>query len=283
MLALLNGSDNFVNKDHKLDQSLCSYIGVEVNSLYSMKDRLDSFNIATNVQNLLIDYATGTKVEDDEYQKMRARLIEDHSISHLIPDLVKNYRSLKHFWPFIKDQFSTYADRRNFIYDKFKPLLDYLENSNSVPSELSIDSILKKFDSQSIHSVWQRALERKSTDPEGAITLARTLLESVCKHILDDLKVDYNKKNIDLSALYKKTATELNLSTSQHTEEIFKQILGSCSGVINGLGDLRNKLGDAHGKGKNAVIPAPRHAELSVNLAGSMALFLVQTFQAKSD
>lgn len=91
------------------------------------------------------------------------------------------------------------------------------------------------------------------------------------------------EKNIDLAALYKKTATELNLSTSQHTEPVFKQILGGCSGVVNGLGNLRNKLGDAHGKGKNAVKPAPRHAELSVNLAGSMALFLVQTFQSKSE
>ena len=248
-----------------------------------MTEKSDRFNLATDVQNLFIDYATGTSVEEDVYQNSRTKLLEEGSISHLIPDLVKNHRNIKHFWSFIKPKFSTYEERRGYIYAEFKPLLDFLEYGTAVPSELSIDSILKKFDSESIQNVWQKALERKLTDPEGAITLSRTLLESVCKHILDELEVDYNDKNIDLPALYKKTATELNLSTSQHTEPIFKQILGGCSGVVNGLGNLRNKLGDAHGKGKNAIKPAPRHAELSVNLAGSMALFLVQTFQSKSE
>ena len=80
---------------------------------------------------------------------------------------------------------------------------------------------------------------------KGRLLYQEPYWKSVCKHILDELKVDYNDKNIDLPALYKKTATELNLSTSQHTEPIFKQILGGCSGVVNGLGNLRNKLGDA--------------------------------------
>lgn len=49
--------------------------------------------------------------------------------------------------------------------------------------------------------------------------------------------------------------------------------------MVNGLGTLRNRLGDAHGQGAKTVRPAPRHAELAVNLAGSVALFLVATFK----
>lgn len=37
-------------------------------------------------------------------------------------------------------------------------------------------------------------------DPEGAITAARTLLETVCKHILDERGVDY-EADADLPAL----------------------------------------------------------------------------------
>lgn len=48
------------------------------------------------------------------------------------------------------------------------------------------------------------------------------------------------------------------------------------------LGALRNRLSDAHGKGKGGVKAAPRHAELAVNLAGSTALFLLATWEAKS-
>lgn len=105
-------------------------------------------------------------------------------------------------------------------------------------------------------------------------------MESVCKHILHGLDVDFNEKNIELSELYKLTASGLNLSPDQHSEKIFKQILGGCSGVINGLGTLRNKHGDAHGSGPVATKPKPRHAELAVNLAGAMAMFLIQTYEA---
>jgi len=101
----------------------------------------------------------------------------------------------------------------------------------------------------------------------------------VCKHILDETNIEYDANKVDLNELYKKTANGLNLSPSQHTEDIFKQILGGCSGTVNGLGSLRNRLGDAHGKGKQKIKPAPRHAGLAVNLAGTMALYLIETFE----
>jgi hypothetical protein len=52
---------------------------------------------------------------------------------------------------------------------------------------------------------------------------------------------------------------------------------------VEGLGSVRNRLGDAHGQGKKAVRPAPRHAELAVNLAGVMVIFLVRTWEFHKD
>lgn len=80
--------------------------------------------------------------------------------------------------------------------------------------------------------------------------------------------------------LYKAVSKELNLSAGAHTEQAFKQILGGCHSVVVGLGNLRNKAGDAHGSGRTLYRPAPRHAALAVNLAGSMALFLIETHEA---
>jgi hypothetical protein len=71
----------------------------------------------------------------------------------------------------------------------------------------------------------------------------------------------------------------LNLAPQQHTEEIFKQILGGCQTVVNGLGSLRNKTGDAHGKGQRYVKPSERHAKLAVNLAGTVSVFLIETLE----
>jgi len=72
-----------------------------------------------------------------------------------------------------------------------------------------------------------------------------------------------------------------SLAPSLQSEDIFKRIFGGCQTVVEGLGALRNKLSDAHGKGKAIAKPEPRHAELAVNLAGAMATFLVETWEAQ--
>lgn len=134
------------------------------------------------------------------------------------------------------------------------------------------------FDETYIHVQWEKAIERKQTDPEGAITMARTLIESLLKHILDEQNIDHGE-SMELSELYKEVAKLLNLAPEQHQEKIFKQILGGANGVVSGLGAMRNKLGDAHGGVKTKVRPKERHSELAVNLAGSIAIFIYKTYQ----
>lgn len=102
----------------------------------------------------------------------------------------------------------------------------------------------------------------------------------MCKHILDEHAQPY-KPDSDLPGLYKMTARTLNIAPSQHSEPIFQQILGGCIAVVEGLGAMRNRLSDAYGRGKKPVKPAPRYAELAVNLAGAMATFLVAPHEAR--
>ena len=65
------------------------------------------------------------------------------------------------------------------------------------------------------------------SDPSGAITATRTMLETVCKHILDEGRVEYDE-GIDFPKLYGLVSQLLNLAPSQHTEQVFKQIFGGC-------------------------------------------------------
>ena len=162
------------------------------------------------------------------------------------------------------------------MWNEFSPLLYYLEKKTTSPLEEII-----VFDEAHIHDQWQKALDRKQTEPEGAITLARTLIESILKHILDEQNIEYNDA-ADLPELYKEVAKSLNLAPENHQEQIFKQILGGSSSIVSGLGALRNKLGDAHGKSKKSIKPSERHSELAVNLAGTMAIFLFKTFKEKT-
>ncbi len=144
----------------------------------------------------------------------------------------------------------------------------------------SIRKAIETIDSEYVTKLWRKIVERLNDDPEGAITAARNLVESVCKHILDGSDVSYEDKE-DLPKLYSMTSGHLGLAPSQQTEQVFKKILGSCATVVQELATMRNKLGDAHGKGKRGVKPARRHAELAANLAGSVAVFLIATWEAR--
>ena len=61
--------------------------------------------------------------------------------------------------------------------------MDWLEGQHRAPGDKVVSDALETFDVDGVHAVWVKALARRATDPEGAITMARTLLETVCKRI----------------------------------------------------------------------------------------------------
>jgi hypothetical protein len=236
-----------------------------------------------SLQNMLVAHATGGGAGDyGDYTDLRSELVRNPLTKQDLPKFVHTCRDLGQFWQYIKYKFGTYAERREYLWAEFRPLLEALEARPNSPFHISDEQLLSKLSPEAVQSVWNRALERRISDPEGAITSARALLETVCKHILDDLMVEYDDA-ADLPKLYRLTSEAPKIAPSQHSEAVFKQILGGCTAVVEGLGALRNRLGDAHGGGRARVRPAPRHAQLAVNLAGSMTSFLVATWEAKKN
>jgi hypothetical protein len=134
---------------------------------------------------LLVTRATGGGGDETEYKRLRQELIAMPRISKHLPQFVRVCRSLSEFWSFIKPKFPTYAERREYLRVEFDPLLTLLEMESRTPSDAPITATVKLVNSEYIQETWNKALARRSSDPEGAITAARTLLESVCKHILD--------------------------------------------------------------------------------------------------
>ena len=233
------------------------------------------------LQNLLISIATGGSGEDEDFKKLRAELLNNNEINKILPDFIQTNRTTAQFWQFIKFKFSTYTERRNYIWSEFSKSLNYAEGKQKGIIDDSTTKTIDRFNQEYINSEWLKALERKTDDPEAAITTSRTLIETTCKFILDNFGIIY-KEDIDLPKLYKLTADGLNLAPDQHTEQIFKQILGGCQSIVEGLGALRNKLSDSHGKKTSQIKPSSRHAELAVNLAGTMTTFLLETYEFKT-
>jgi hypothetical protein len=240
------------------------------------------FEQVESLQSLLVSHATGGQEDEAEYTRLRQVVLAQAGLEPFTPRFLRTSRSLGQFWQFIRGKYGTYAERRTYLWDKFRPMLDLLERGALAPSDQIVTVAIERFDSANVQAAWSKALDRRSSDPEGAITMARTLLESVCKHILEEAEVKYDDSP-DISKLYKQTAEQLNIAPTQHTEQVFKQILGGCTSVVEGLGALRNRLSDSHGRGKIGVKPAGRHAELAVNLAGALAVFLLATWEARRE
>ena len=85
------------------------------------------------LQNLLVARATGGGATESDYQELRRALLNVPDVQEQIPDFLRQNRSLDHFWAFIKSKFSTYEERRRFIWEAFNPLLDRFESDSSAP------------------------------------------------------------------------------------------------------------------------------------------------------
>lgn len=243
----------------------------------------DLFECAMHLRNNIIGLTTEGG-SDIEYKLARTKLMADAASKRFLPDFVRysnDASSVRAALSGVASGQGSWSVRRVHVIDSFKPLLNFLETGCGA-ADATITDGLTSNDAPAVQAVWAKALERRTMDPEGAVTAASTLLEEVCKHIIEDSGGEWSEK-WNAPKLYAEASKILNLSPSQHQREVFKTILGNCQSVVQSIGSLRNKGGDAHAGGRSRVRFKPRHAALTVNLAGSMALFLIETWQARTE
>lgn len=233
------------------------------------------------LENIMILAATNGGFDENRYAELRRDFLAREELKSLVPSFIRTHRKLSTFRPYMQDQSPHWADRRRIIGEAFTPLQDFLEGKNVAPGDSVTSSTLETFDSDGVHTVWEKALTRRANDPEGAITSSRTLLETVIKRILDERACNYSDSD-DLPKIYSNVSKSLSLAPDQHSDEAIKLILRGGVTVVNGIGTLRNKLSDSHGRGgKLPIRPTARHAALAVNMAGAIAMFLVETHNEK--
>lgn len=214
-----------------------------------MDESTPQLELVQRLKEVLVLYATGDQsIDKEEYKKLRRLVLLDPYLKPRVPRIVRDCADLGEFWTIIKRMFSTYAERRSYLRSEFLPLLTQLEELLQSPGTDVMSAALAKVDWEHVQDGWRKALNRLHADPEGAVTAARTLIETVCKHILDAKSIPYRDRD-DLQNLYDAAAKSMNLAPTSTTEPAFRQILTGCYSVINGVSAIRNKNSDAHGKG----------------------------------
>jgi hypothetical protein len=162
-----------------------------------------------------------------------------------------------------------------------KPQLIAKQLAGAVVSAFVQKAALLDFDTVQLDI--SRALASAKDDPEDAVTAACSLIESVCRSILIELKLSLPPKK-DIEGLIKAVQGPLNLSPGRtdlpaEIEADIRQVLGGLTSVAKGIGALRTHAGDAHGREKGFRRIDTRIARFAINAASSTALFLIDTWE----
>lgn len=241
----------------------------------------NALRVVEQLRDTVLDVAQETSFLFRKYADMRLALMQDREFAPLLPQFVKDSRGYDELDRAMSEVADSVPSRRAWVCDQFAPLLGYIEakiiGDDAAPHKEGVAGSLSSLDSSEVTELWAKAIQRCETDPEGAITAARSLVESTCKHILDVSWVSYEDSD-DAPTLYKKVSKELNLAPDQHAEAMFKRTLSGAVNVVNGLSGIANQYGDRHGGGVGRGKASPRHARLVVNAAGTITAFLVDTW-----
>lgn len=98
-------------------------------------NNFELFEKVESLKNFLISRATGGEAHDAQYKILRNELMDDPILRDRLPRFVRTCFDLNQFWNYIKQQFGSYRERREFLWNEFKPLLEMIEMSDKDTSK----------------------------------------------------------------------------------------------------------------------------------------------------
>ena len=146
----------------------------------------------------------------------------------------------------------------------------------------ALDTILRTGDLPALEVEFSRSLANLETDPGAAITAASAIVEALCKVVIEDDGLPLPSDQ-SVSPLWKVVAKHLNFDPADVADDDLKRILSGLSSIVHGLGALRTHVGSAHGHGRHAYRPAPRHARLAIHSAHTLTVFTLETWRTRKD
>ncbi len=120
----------------------------------------------------------------------------------------------------------------------------------------------------------------KENDYTGAITNARTFLETLLLYIHKNIKKeDYNFTG-DLPRLYKDVSGLVKLNIEKNTENDVKRVLSGLTSIVSGVSGISNKMSDRHGRLIEYDEEIQRNLSiLAVNSVKTLSLYLYSCYE----
>lgn len=154
-----------------------------------------------------------------------------------------------------------------------------IASSLATPTQ-TLESFIRLRDSRAISDEFDRAAKKADTEPREAVSAAANILESICKHYIEDRVLPMPAKQT-LSELWSVVRKDLGFDPSAVADDDLRTILTGLIQVVQGLGAFRTHASSAHGPGPKAYRLEARHSRLAVHAAHTVALFLFESWDKK--
>lgn len=156
----------------------------------AMLDADDDLGAAEAGEALLtfaITIAEGGDVPKGEYRAVHKRLFESATARRVADNALERYRTPDLLWAYLRSVATgngSWALRRDAAHQLIDPVVEALDDQTEMPADGLVTLAATRLNAESVSEAWSRALDRRDSHPDGAITMARTLLESTLKTIL---------------------------------------------------------------------------------------------------
>lgn len=163
--------------------------------------------------------------------------------------------------------------------------LEYMRGGRVIATGISLpvrqlDDVLRNRDLGGVNAEFDRALVSVSSDPGSAATAACAILESLCRVYIEDEKLEMPTDR-SIQPLWRVVQADLGLDPKSVDESDLRQVLRGLSSITHGLGSFRTHVGSAHGRGRAGYQLRSRHARLVVNASHTLAMFILETWDAR--
>ncbi len=273
------------------------------------RDRLISKPTIAVIKDALADICTHSSMQNlfEQYdlEKRPGALFSnkvEHAGAHLDHHDWANPEIVKRLLGLLEQQITQEASRSSSALDKSKPcqrIITVMRDrerydwdgrqfvSRDAAALVHVADKLAEFDVDSLQNDLRRVLGSVDSDPDDAITAAKSLVEATCRAILSDFG-EHPANGVELGLLTKQTLKHLQLLPHQIDDAskgaaAARKVLHSIGTAIQGLGELRNLYGDAHGKKPGAKGLEPRHARMAATFAGALSTFMLETHRQRRD
>lgn len=220
----------------------------------------------------------------DTYRQSKGKSLMAYIREAPEDDIVKLLKDLLEYYGTHYEYEIENDDERLKEYNRCKGIMDRITYNKNPLSSVAVE-LKEKFSSTYLSTQIDLMLKMQSENPTEAIGKAKELVESCCKTILDENRVEWDK-NWDVGQLTNAAVKLLKLmpkdipDTAPASAEM-KAILGNLRAIATNLAALRNPYGSGHGKSATYKGLEKRHAKLAVGSSITLVSFLWDTYERR--